>query len=239
MNVNLRSAELRKELQSDVLTPNISDKLVNNLTIRLTGPISDDLLMDIKAIAYDFPKLLRHVRIVNSGAAPIDLQELIDHIADLRRVEPRFNLIEELKIETPFESDLQGLDLSHYGRGKDEVKVQFAYRGSGRAKVAINRGNLSKNIKYFRESGLDLAGSDLTGTNLTGLTISGDGEVHFNQIQGLDQISELEITDRQTLGSEFESMLRYVRTSSKIHTFSLDRVNLEGRSILDFIMAWK
>lgn len=237
MNVNLKSKELRKELKVDVLTPNISDKLVNHLTIRLDGPVSQDLLDDISAIAYDFPKLLRHVRIINAGNTVTNMQELVDHIADLRRNEPRFNLIEELAVETPLESELQSLNLSTYGRGKDEVKVAYRYTGPGRAKVSINKANISNNVKRFGAEGLDLASCDFSGTNLTGLTISGDGEVGFSQISGLENITEFEINNRTTLDREFEEMLDFVRTSGNVHTFNLDRVAVGDRPILSSIQT--
>ena len=237
MNVNLKSKELRNELKVDVLTPNISDKLVNHLTIRLDGPVSQDLLDDIAAIAYDFPKLLRHVRIINAGQTVTNMQELVDHIADLRRNEPNFNLIEELIVETPLESELQSLNLSTYGRGKDEVKVGYKYTGPGRAKVAISKANISQNVKKFGSEGLDLANCDFSGTNLTALTISGDGEVGFSQIGGLDNITEFEINNRTTLDREFDEMIDFVRSSGNVHTFSLDRVAVGSRPILSSIQT--
>ena len=87
MNVNLKSKELINLFQNNgILTPSIAQKRANNITIDLTGDVTPELLEDIKAIAYEFPNLLRHITVRNNTDKPIDMSSLLKGIGDTIRV---------------------------------------------------------------------------------------------------------------------------------------------------------
>ena len=106
MNVNLKSKELISLFQNNgILTPSIAQKRANNIVIDLTGPVSEDLLTDIKQIAYEFPNLLRHITVRNNTDKPINMQKLVDTIGEEKRLYSRFKKFISFKVESTHSED--------------------------------------------------------------------------------------------------------------------------------------
>ena len=114
MNVNLKSKELISLFQNNgILTPSIAQKRANNIEINLTGPVSNELIEDIKQIAYEFPNLLRHITVKNNTDKPIDMQKLVDAIGEEKRFNSRFKKFISFKVESTHREDFN-LDYGNF-----------------------------------------------------------------------------------------------------------------------------
>ena len=232
MNVNLKSKELISLFQNNgILTPSIAQKRANNIVIDLTGPVSEDLLTDIRQIAYEFPNLLRHITVRNNTDKPINMQKLVDTIGEEKRFNSRFKKFISFKVESTHSEDFN-LD---YGNLTHVDGISLTNTDPNNL-VGLNLSTyrLPQGTKDLTLNGFDLSTIDLNLAKIKSLTLTGDRNTGFSRMLGKDGLTAL-YAMRRPLDNEIRDIIAFANSSSNLHTFGLTDVNLQGMKILEVL----
>lgn len=232
MNVNLKSKELISLFQNNgILTPSIAQKRANNIEINLTGPVSNELIEDIKQIAYEFPNLLRHITVKNNTDKPIDMQKLVDAIGEEKRFNSRFKKFISFKVESTHREDFN-LDYGNLTHVDGIALTNTDPNAIASLNLATYR--LPQGTKDLTLDGFDLSTIDLNLAKIKSLTLSGSRNVGFSRMMGKDGLTSLYAMRRQ-LDSEVRDIIDFANNSRNLHTFGLSDVNLQGMKILEVL----
>lgn len=230
MNVNLKSKELLIFFQNNgILTPSIAQKVANNITINLQGPVTPELLEDIRNISYEFPKLLRHITIKNDTSKPIDMSELVRTIGNERRTNKEFNKFLSFKIESRHREDF-GLDYGDLHHVDGIALINTDPQALGSLNLATYR--LPGGTKELELEGFDLSTVDLNyAASVRDLTLTGNRNQGFARMRGRERLNALGFAKRP-YDEEVREGIRFANTAPKLHTFGTSGVNLSGVDIL-------
>ena len=230
MNVNLKSKELINLFQNNgILTPSIAQKRANNITIDLTGDVTPELLEDIKAIAYEFPNLLRHITVRNNTDKPIDMSSLLKGIGDEKRFNGNFKKFMSFKIESRHSEDFN-LD---YGTLTHVDGISLVNNDpNSLASINLATNLIPHGTKDLTLNGFDLATIDLNLIRIKNLVLDGARNLGFAAMRGKDRLSSLAVHNRP-IDNEVEDAIRFANSSPNLHTFGLRNVDLKGMKILE------
>ena len=232
MNVNLKSKELIKLFQNNgILTPSIAQKRANNILIDLDGPVTEDLLSDIKQIAYEFPNLLRHITVRNNTDKPINMAGLLKCIGDEKKINSNFKKFISFKVESRHSEDFN-LD---YGTLTHVDGINLVNTDpNGLATFNMAQNLIPAGTRDLSLNGFDLSTMDLNYIRVRNLALDGARNTGFAAMRGKERLGSLSIQNRP-LDNEVQDVITFVNGAPNLHTFGLRNVDLRGMKILEVL----
>lgn len=228
MNVKLKSKELIEFFGNNgIVTPTMAKNRLNNITIRLEEPITEELISDLYSIGYHFPELFRNTTIENASNQPINMQEIVDLIGSIQ-IENKGVIpnLESISIQSEYPEDY-GLTFGQLG---EFTTLYLDYRGTGLLDVTGKTSGISKKTKKVTCHGIDLSTLDLRGTNIKIVELTGNNS-GFNRIKGLDQVIRLNLIGENN-PQVIQEAVNFAATSPNLYGFKADRTDLSREGLI-------
>lgn len=229
MNVQLKSKELISAFGNNgLITPAIAQKQFNHIEIRIfDGKISDELLDDVYAIFSEFPELFRHTTIKNNSRTPVNLQKMVNLIAEEQKHRRKPENIFEMNIESSYPEDLN-LD---FGVMNKVNKVNLRNKSKNMAKLDLKSMHFSNKVSGLGMEGIDLASIDLAKTPIRSVYLYGNND-NFAAMSGKENITELNVNGT-TNDQEFPAIFDFVRKSKSLFKLGILNSNLSKYKVFE------